>query len=161
MSGGIPAVEIDPGRLLDLVSRGLTNTQLTAEFGCSVRTLDRWRRRNPKINEQVLALRGRRPAASRKPIDLTQPHRARADCYHQNLCPQEACRLAYNAYQTGRRQASGHPARRDIEVLIARGWSAEGIAAKLADRDVTVEVVRRVWAAWDEEVGVTSMPLAG
>jgi hypothetical protein len=157
---GSAPVEIDTHRLVDMVAAGCTNAELCAAFGCAERTLNRWRMRNPEVNDRILALRGLSPSARRaKPRDLTQPHRPTANCYHRRKCPQQACRDAYNAYQNGRRRAARHPARHDIERYIALGWSVEGIAARLADQEVTVEVVRRIWEAWDREVGVSSMPV--
>lgn len=156
--GSVP-VEIDTGRLLDMVAAGATNAQLCAAFDCVERTLNRWRMRNPVVNDQILRLRGLGPSEKRgKGKDRTQPHRPMASCYHRYKCPQQACRDAYNAYQTGRRRAARHPARHEIEVLIARGWSIEGIAVWLAAQGVTVNTVRQVWAAWDREVGEVSMP---
>lgn len=155
---GSAPVEIDGNRLVDMVAAGLNNAELSAAFGCSPRTLTRWRMRNPEINSRILAMRGLSPSPHRKLKDRTKPHRPRASCYHKFKCPQQACRDAYNAYQNGRRQAGRHPARPEIEHYIALGWSPEGIAARLADQEVTVEVVRRIWEAWDREVGVASIP---
>lgn len=56
---GIPAVEFDEARLFELIRNGATNADIAAVFRCCERTFERWRARNPEVNERIKAERAR------------------------------------------------------------------------------------------------------
>lgn len=62
---GHPAVVFDPERVIAMVREGATNEDICAAFRCCTRTFERWRQRNPAVNDLIKAERERLAALFR------------------------------------------------------------------------------------------------
>lgn len=79
-------VDIASDRLLELVRDGLTNAQIAAQFGCTVRTIDRRRAADPDLSREIIRVRAELAA-------LNAPDHGTIQCYRHG-CHCRACTSA-------------------------------------------------------------------